>query len=273
MQLIDTHCHIHDSEFQGKYDQPVDQILEEAKSSGVTKLICVGTDLKSSLEAVEFANSHEGCFASLAIHPHEAKSASDEDLNTAFDEFDKLCANERVVAIGECGLDYYYHDDRDVRQKQRTMLIKHLQLAEKYNLPIIFHVRDQKQAVKGEKTAFDELFELLDQHENVRGVIHSFSTNSKVLERVISYGLYVGLNGIMTFSKNEEQLKAARLVPRERLLLETDAPFLTPTPFRGKMCKPEHIKLTASFLAKLRGESLEEVAGYTTANAEKLFEI
>ena len=272
LHVIDTHCHIHDSEFAARYDQTPDELITDADKVGVKQFICVGTDLKSSEEAMSFCESRDNCYPSLALHPHEAENLSEDEIDHQMSILDRLM-DKRAVAIGECGLDYYYHDDENVRRKQKFLLERHLLLAQKYKLPLIFHVRNQKVLVDCEKSAFDDFFELLDKHDNPHGVVHSFTVTSKELEGAITRGLFIGLNGIMTFSNDKEQLAAAKQVPQSKLILETDAPFLTPKPFRGKMCKPEHIMLTAKFLAELRGESLEEIAANTTRNAKQLFGI
>ncbi len=264
MQFIDTHCHIHDSEFLKKYDESQDELVNSAAEHGVTELICVGTDVKSSREAVVFADTRSNVFASVAVHPHEAKEMTHEDCNTAVAALNSLLIdNPCIVAIGECGLDYYYHESQEVRNRQEYLFRLHIELALQYQLPLIFHIRE----------AFDDFFRIVDEYEGVTGVVHSFSASPEELQGVISRGLFVGLNGIMTFSKQKSQLEAAKNVPLEKLVLETDAPFLTPVPFRGKICKPEHIVQTAQFLRELRGESLEELADSTTANAKKLFGI
>lgn len=263
MQLIDTHCHIHDSEFAKNYEQTADELLTEAAKVDVTSVVCVGTDVKSSIEAVTFAANREAVEASVALHPHEAAQMSEEQIDSAMHELEVLIqsAGKSVIAVGECGLDYFYHSDENTRKKQKYLLRKHLELGIRYELPFIFHVRD----------AFNDFFEILDSYENIRGVVHSFTAGMEELNASIERGLYIGLNGIITFSKQTSQLKAAREVPLRKLVLETDAPFLTPKPFRGKMCKPEHLRVTAEFLADLRGETLEELATATTANAKKLF--
>lgn len=265
LEFIDTHCHIHDSEFAKKFDKSVTDVMNDARDDGVRTFVCVGTDLESSRQAVAFARSHKSCFASLALHPHEVAACSDTELESVLKEFDSILYEdtEKIVAIGECGLDYFYHQDELVRTRQKALLRDHLVLAKKYQLPLIFHIRD----------AFDDFFDVFDEFKGLRGVVHSFSAGPAQLEAALDRGLYIGLNGIMTFSKQAMQLEAARMVPLEKMVLETDAPFLTPAPFRGTMCEPKHLRVTAAFLSELRSESIESIAQATTANAKQLFGI
>lgn len=262
-QLIDTHCHIHDSEFLDKYQANPDDLLDAAREAGVVKCICVGTSVKSSREAIEFVSTREQCFASIALHPHEVAEYTDDELEDAMQSLELLIEQHqiRLVAIGECGLDYYYHTDEENRRRQQALFRRHIELALRYQLPMIFHIRD----------AFDDFFRIIDEYSDVTGVVHSFTAGPQELDGVIARGLLVGLNGIMTFSKQTDQLQAAKLVPLEKLVLETDAPFLTPAPFRGKMCEPKHVGITAQFLSDLRSENLEQLKKATTANASKLF--
>lgn len=252
MQLIDTHCHIHEAD----YKVPKDQVLQNAAQAGVIKMICVGTDEKTSLEAVNYVQDKDNCWASIGLHPHDAKLGQ-----SAFDDINALLPNKKIVGVGECGLDYYYnHSDK---KDQFKALEFQMQLALDNNLPMIFHVRD----------AFDDFWPIFDNFKGLNGVVHSFTATSKELEAILTRNLYVGLNGIMTFTKDEEQLKAAKNVPLESLMLETDAPFLTPHPLRGTINEPKNVKLTARFLADLRGEELSQLASATTENANSLFGI
>lgn len=261
--LIDTHCHIHDPSFEDKFKSTPAELYQEAIDGGISHLVCVGTDLESSVAAADFALSRGQASASIALHPHEAEGSSREVLDAQMSGILKLLQvpHEQIVAVGECGLDYYYHEASSVIEKQKWMLAEHLRVGLDHELPFIFHVRD----------AFDDFFTILDEFKGVSGVIHSFSSGVSDLESILSRGLYVGLNGIMTFTKDEKQIEAARNVPIERLLLETDAPFLTPKPLRGTICRPNHVLMTAEFLSELRGESLDKIKAVTTENAIKLF--
>jgi len=203
MELTDTHCHIHSA------DYPLDSndVLNDSIKDGVTKLICVGTDLEDSKLAVSFSQAKSNVWASIGIHPHEAKHYNGN--NEALDKFKKLAEEKKVIAIGECGLDYFYnHSDKF---DQKAILEFQINVALQYDLPMIFHVRD----------AFDDFWEIFDKYQDIKGVIHSFTADSEILAQALSRNLYIGLNGIMTFTKNAIQLNAAEKVPIDKLLLET----------------------------------------------------
>lgn len=273
---VDTHCHIHDPEFSKKYERDVEEIYAESIEQGIEKLICVGTSVESSQLAVEFAKNHENAYASLAIHPHEVENFTDDELDSQIKELDEIASRkpERLVAIGECGLDYFYHSEPEIYQRQQNLLKKHIEIALKYDLPLIFHIRDPKERKDGSLgQAFADFFRIVDEMKVTRGVIHSFSATDTELDGVIKRGFYVGLNGIMTFTKDEKQIKAAKTVPLDKLVIETDAPFLTPNPFRGRMNEPKHVILITKFLSELRDEPLALLAKKTTKNAKKLFNL
>lgn len=254
-EFIDTHCHVHFTD----YELDADEVISDAIENGVTRMICVGCSLSDSKSGVEIAARHKSIWASIGVHPHEAKQYVEDEK--ALQELRELAGKPKVVAVGEIGLDYYYnHSDK---QSQEEMLRFQLDIAKTNDLPMIFHVRE----------AFDDFFKIFDEYKGIKGVIHSFTADQKILHECLKRGLYIGLNGIMTFTKNEAQLKAAKSVPLDSLLLETDAPYLTPVPFRGKICQPKYVVETAKFLAKLRGESLEKLATATTNNGKELFRI
>jgi TatD DNase family protein len=255
MEFIDTHCHIH-SDF---YKLDPDMVIKEAREDGIIKAICVGEELEDSVKAIEFVAKRDGLWASVGIHPHEAKDYPPK--SPKLEEFSALATRPKVVAIGECGLDFYYN--HSPKEDQARLLHLQIELALKHDLPMIFHVRD----------AFKEFWPVFDQYKGIRGVMHSFTATKKELEQVLSRGLYVGQNGIITFTKKAEQLEAAKAIPLDKIVLETDAPFLTPAPYRGIIAQLKHVRVTAKFLAELRGESLQEFAASTTRNATKLFQI
>jgi TatD DNase family protein len=269
IQLTDTHCHIHEAErgyefstetkkkYQAAGSPSPDTFIKDAREAGVTKLLCVGTTVEDSELAVTFVQSRPGTWASIGIHPHEAQRYAGDPKALA--RFAALADKPKVIAIGECGLDFFYdHSPHDAQEK---ILRFQIELALKHDLPIVFHVRG----------AFKEFWPIFDSYKGIRGVIHSFSSDKYDLDEILKRGLYVGLNGITTFMKAASQIAAVKQVPIDRLVLETDAPFLTPTPYRGRLCEPKHVRVTAEFLADLRGESLDDLAERTNANVQKLF--
>ena len=248
--LIDTHCHIHEA----NYPLDIGDVMQRAHHEGIGKMICVGTNEQSSREAVVFASQHDHVSASLGVHPHDTKD-SYEGLAQILDD-----NSSNVVAIGEIGLDYFYtHSPREV---QIEALKSQIDLALAHNLPIIFHVRE----------AFDDFWPIFDSYgSKIRGVLHSFTDSRVNMEAATARGLYIGVNGISTFTKDEKQKEMFAAIPLDKLLLETDAPFLTPTPFRGKVNEPAFVRQVAEHHARIRGLSLDEIATHTSANAHALF--
>ena len=260
MKLIDSHTHIHFDEFNN--DRAA--VMKRAEEAGVSKLITVGTDALTSAGAVTMSREYGGVWAAVGLHPHEAGLG-----HGALQEIARLARLDKVVAIGECGLDYYRH--LSPADDQEKALRFQLELGLELGLPLVFHIRD----------AFDDFWSIFDDYQGARGVgghplrgeVHCFTGGMAEMNAAVDRGLYVALNGIMTFSKQEWQLDAARAVPLERLLLETDCPYLAPAPYRSQRNEPARLVDTAAFLAELRGESVEELAAATTANAERLFNI
>ncbi len=250
--LVDTHAHIHFGEFRSE----LDDVLERAHEAGVDKLICVGVNETDSAQAVAVATAYENVWASVGLHPHDADHGY-----IALEEISELAQLEPVVAIGECGLDQY-KSETSLDEQERALRYQ-IELAADRNLPMIFHVRN----------AFPDFWRILDDYQGVRGVVHSFTAGIPELEGSLERGLHIALNGIMTFTKDERQLEAAKRLPQDRLLLETDCPFLAPVPMRGRRNEPAYISYTAKFLADLRGESEVHIARSSTANAERLFGI
>lgn len=248
--FIDTHCHIHEA------DYPLDrlEVMRRAVAAGVSTMICVGTSEQSSQDAVAFARQHQGVYAAVGVHPHDTK-----DGYAGIAEL--VRADEKIVAVGEIGLDYYYnHSPRDV---QIAALESQIQTALDNDLAIVFHVRE----------SFDDFWPVFDNFRGIRGELHSFTDTQVNLDKAFERGLYVGVNGISTFTKDAAQQQLFATIPLERLLLETDAPFLTPAPYRGTINEPAYVREVARHHASLRGISPETVAQATIDNARSLFRL
>lgn len=252
--MVDTHCHIHSAD----YPLVADEVIERAQQVGVDRLLCVGTDANDSRLAVDFATKHDNMWAAIGLHPHDAKLGQ-----PSFEVLSKLAEGNsgKIVAVGECGLDYFYgHSSPEDQQKALRFQIE---LAITHNLPLIFHVRD----------AFDDFWPIFESYEGLRGVLHSFTDSPENAAIALEKGLYIGVNGIMTFTKNEWQCELVKNLPLDRILLETDAPFLTPVPKRGTINEPANVLLVAKFLSELKGESPEAITKTTTDNAVALFSL
>jgi TatD DNase family protein len=270
MELVDTHCHIQSigldhgerttRELWAKETGLTgDNVVAAAHEAGVTRLICVGCDPADSQLAVDFAQNRENCWASIGIHPHEAQHY--DGNQPKLDEFAALTSQPKVVAIGECGFDFYYHHSPKAAQVE--VLKFQIELALQHDLPIIFHVRE----------AFDDFWPIFDSYSGIRGVLHSYTDSAANLAKALERGLYAGVNGIATFTKSMAQLEVYKSIPLQKLVLETDSPFLTPHPHRGSINEPKRLGEIADFLAKLRGTDRAELAAVTTSNARKLFSI
>ncbi|MDB5181750.1 MAG: sec-independent protein translocase protein [Candidatus Saccharibacteria bacterium] len=270
MQLVDTHCHIQSAgsgngerltheKWTKAPERTPEIIVADAVRAGVDRMICVGCDVNDSRLAVDFVQNHPETWASIGIHPHEAKRYVDD--SAALSDFSSLTDREKVVAVGECGLDYYYGHSPQVDQAK--ILRYQIELALAHDKPMIFHVRD----------AFDDFWPIFDDYKGIRGVLHSFTDTEANLDKAMERGLHIGVNGIATFARDPDQLNMYKKVPLSRLLLETDAPFLTPSPYRGTICEPYHIKVIAEFLGGLREEAVSDLARVTTENAARLFKI
>ncbi len=295
--LIDSHCHLHDREFFT--EKQAEEMLENAKKNGVEKIICIGTGVEDSLEAQKFANTHDNVYWTFGIHPeatgkkeespenifceHENSFISETMSRSSYESFEESETrndrplgrgkpqayglertrskektnfhDDKLVAIGEVGLDYHYEGYN--REAQIRLFEKMLQLAQDNNLPLSFHIRE----------AFDDFFAVVQNFPKVRGVVHSFTDSKKTLKKILEItDFYIGVNGLSTYS-------TLPVPPLEKILLETDAPFLTPVPNRGKINEPAYVKDIANWLSTKLGVSCDEVAEKTTKNVRNLFNI
>lgn len=257
MIFIDSHCHIDGKAFDGERDE----IVQRAKDAGVKAMLNIGTGNPHDGEiarAVEVAELYENVFASVGVHPHDAKLYDDKAEKTLVN----LTKSAKVIAWGEIGLDYYYdHSPRDV---QREVFIRQIRKAKELDLPIIIHSRD----------ADAETVEILTDecsYKGFRGIMHCFGGTAEMAESLMKLGFLISFAGNVTFKKAENLRDAARVVPLEKLLIETDCPFLTPIPFRGKRNEPAYVVHTAQFLADFYEVELEKIANQTSENFLKFF--
>ena len=244
----DDHCHL-----------PVDfgeatAVVEEARAAGVTRIITIGTTLADSRAAITLARQLDGVFATVGLHPHEAKDG--------LDGFEELLDAPEVVAVGECGLDYHY--DHSPRDTQRDAFARQIELAHRHDRALVIHTRE----------AWDDTFALLAEGGvPARTVFHCFSGGDREARRALDIGASLSFSGIVTFPKADDVRAAAALCPDERILVETDAPYLTPVPHRGRPNRPMFVTLVGDAVATLRGASSEEIAALTWANADRLFRL
>lgn len=245
--LIDSHCHLHDQEWFAPAE--AEQFLKDAKAARVDQIIVIGTDPEDSANAAAFARAHDDVFWTYGIHPDYANHHPVDNLPAP-----QISPDFLPVAIGEIGLDYHYEPFD--RAAQIRLFEQMLQLARDLSLPVSLHIRG----------AFDDALPILDNFPDIKGVVHSFTGSKKVLKQVLARDFYVGVNGLITYS-------TLPLPPLEKMLLETDAPFLTPVPFRGKMNTPGYVHNIAAYLAEKLGVAEVNIAEQTTYNVQQLFHL
>jgi len=254
IELIDTHAHLSGEE----YDSDRKPVLERAHAAGVAAVIDFGTSMDSSERAVDLAKNEAMVFAGVGIHPNDAYPMTASDDERLIQLAQEVC----VVAIGEIGLDYHWEKDSDKRALQREIFIRQLDLARQVHLPVCIHDRD----------AHGDTLAILKKEgrQNV-GVIHCFSGSLEMARELWKLGWYLGVDGPVTYKNAAKAPEIVRAIPAEKLLLETDCPYLSPMPYRGKRNEPAFIRKTADFVAEIRGESVEQLSHQTTSNARCLY--
>ena len=249
--FIDTHCHLSVDDYEN-----IDKIIENAKENNVKYLIVSGYDKKSIKEIVEIANKHDNIYLTLGYHPSEADITTDEDL----EELKEVVKNnKKVIGIGEIGLDYHWVKDNKDRQKE--LFLKQINIAKELDLPIVIHSRD----------AFQDTYDILKEVKH-RGIIHCFSGNKENAKMYSSLGYYFGIGGVLTFS-NSNLKETIKEISIDKILLETDAPYLAPTPYRGKQNEPKYIPIIAKELSEILGKNIDEIEEITTQNTCKIYDI
>ena len=250
---FDTHTHIDDE----KYDGGQEQVVREALDAGVTMMMNVGSDLASSARSVALEEKYDCVWAAVGIHPSETTGLTDAD----YEELIRLAGHEKVRAIGEIGLDYHYEDTD--KAAQFPAFHRQLEIAQALGLPVIVHNRE----------ATADTVAILQEHPQVRGIVHSYSGSAETAKILLKMGYYLSFNGICTFKNAERTREVLMTVPRDRLLIETDCPYLSPEPFRGTRNCPAKVVCVAQRIAELWGVSPEEVARQTTENGKAIYGI
>ncbi len=253
--LIDSHAHLDDERFDGDRDI----LIKSLKSNKLELVINIGADFQSSINSIELAKQYDNIYASIGVHPHSASEVTEETL----DKFREMAKEEKVVAIGEIGLDYYY--DNSPRDLQRKWFREQLKLAKELDLPVIIHSRDATQ----------ETFDIIKEAQDgsLRGVLHCFSGSVEVAMEYIKLGFYISIGGTVTFKNARVVKEVAEAVPLDKLLIETDCPYLTPEPYRGKRNEPMFVKYVAQKIAEIKDINFEELAKATNKNTKELFRI
>lgn len=270
--MIDTHCHLNFKSFNKDYQQ----VYKRAKDNGVKKIIVVGARLDSSEKAAKLAQQLEDAYASIGVHPYHVDELIKLGKERLENQLKKLSQKKKVIAIGETGLDFFrYKKDlansyskEEIKKLQQELLLLHLKLAKEKNLPLIVHCR----------AAMQELINFLSQsfkqwQWQPKGVFHCFNGDKNQLKQVINMGFYVGFDGNITYEENVNLRQRVKETPLGRLLIETDAPFLTPQPYRRSRNEPGYVKLVAEAVAKIKNLSVKQVVKHTTENALKLFRL
>jgi TatD DNase family protein len=249
--MIDTHVHLNDN----AYNDILNEIIQSANNNGIKKMIVIGCDYQSSLKAIEIAKKYENIYAMVGLHPSEVDHETDSDLNW----LKELLVEDKVIGVGEIGIDLYW--TKENKDLQIEYFEKQLQLSLEYNLPVSIHSRD----------AIELTYQILSKNK-YKGVIHCFSGSLEMANKFIKLGYLIGIGGVVTF-KNTNLKDVVRNIPMESIITETDGPYLAPTPFRGKMNKPEYIKLIVDEIASLKSLSVNEVEMQIDKNVKKVFNI
>ena len=268
MRLTDTHCHLN---FQ-TYQEDLPQVLSRAKENGIQRILAPGIDLESSRDVLRIAENNPNVYAAVGVHPNSATTWKD----TTLDNLVSLLSHPKVVAVGEIGLDYYR--DRAPKGIQAQILRKQLEMASQYELPVILHVRNKSEV---DRSCITDLLSILkewidkskrrDNKKYLPGVIHSFSGNLSESKIALEEGFFIGVTGAVTYKNADNLREIVSQTPLDRLLVETDGPFITPHPFRGKRNEPAHVRYIVDKISEVKGLDPEQIADQTSSNAVTLF--
>lgn len=252
--LFDTHAHFDDSQF----DNDRDAAIESLKDFGVTNVVNIGADMQGSFDSIALAERYDFIYATVGVHPHEVENLTEDDIDT----LRNLAKHPKVKAIGEIGLDYHYEDGTSP-QMQRKWFIRQLDLAKELNMPVVIHDRESK----------GECLEILKEHNISNGVVHCFSGSAETAKEILKLGMMISFTGVLTFKNARRAIEACAEVPIERLMIETDCPYMAPEPHRGERNFSGYVEFVARKIAEIKGMTFDDVAKITTENAKRFYGI
>ena len=259
MKLFDTHAHCDDGRIQNEFEGGVDGYIRHQLENGVCNIVNIGTNLQNSRDSIELSERFDEVYATCGIHPYDIRFYDDADK--VIDELEKLLKSDKVVALGEIGLDYHY-EDSDYK-KQMEFFVKQMELAKKLGIPVVIHDRD----------AHGDCMDVIRRFPEVKGIFHSFSGSAEMARELISMGWYISFSGPITYKNAKKPKEACAVCPLDRILIETDSPYLPPTPYRGQMNHPCYVVKAAEEIASIHGISVEDVAEITYNNAKAVYRI
>lgn len=252
--LFDTHAHFDDEQF----DSDRDAVLKSLRDYGVSNIVNIGADMKGSYDSVKIAEDYDFAYATVGVHPHYAKDMTEADLL----KLKELAQNKKVVAIGEIGLDYHY-DGGENSEVQKKWFIRQLSLAEEMGMPVVIHDRESK----------GDCLEILKARKKVNGVVHCFSGSAETAKELLALGMMISFTGVITFKNARRAIEALKVIPLDRLMIETDTPYMAPEPHRGERNFSGYVEFVARKMAEVKGVSYEELVRITNQNAMKFFGI
>lgn len=261
MELFDSHCHLDDERF----DEDREEIIEKIKESGVTKLVSAGYSIEGSRKGVELSKKYEFIYTTCGLSPNDIPQ-TEEELWKDIEKIKKIVEEnlkyKKIVAIGEIGLDYYWEKDNEKRKLQKEAFVKQIELANDFNLPIVIHTRD---------AVMDTIEILKKNNVNKKGVFHCCPLNRELVKEALKLDFYISFAGPVTFKNSKNANEIIQMVPNDKILIETDSPYLSPEPLRGKRNDPRNVKYIAQKIADVKGLSINEVAEFTNQNAKRIF--
>ena len=257
MNLFDSHSHYNDE----KFDIDREKIIKETLSKGVSNFVVAGYNVEGSKKAIEIVEAYKGLYATAGISPNDVEDIKN-NIDDNISEIEQIAKNQKVVAIGEIGLDYYWNKEN--KELQKEVFIKQIEIANKLNLPIVIHTRD----------AFIDTIDILKQNNvNKKGIFHCCPLNMELVKEAVKLGYYISLSGVITFKNAKNVEEIINLIPEDKLLIETDSPYLSPEPLRGTRNNSINVKYVAQRIAEIKNKTIEEIAELTNKNAKKIFNL